>query len=104
MVSRIYLRKHSIFQGFFEFCDCFLRQTPKLNKVFRYSPFTVGVSSAGPPCNQLENVADTSGSSKSLERWEDSDVRLLITTWADHKQCQTTHPGRFAPNSRLLVD
>ena len=73
-------------------------QTLKLNKVFRYSPFTVGVSSAAPPCNQLEtvadssgscnqpeNVADTSGSSKNLERWEDSDVRLLITTWADHK-------------------
>ena len=33
-------------------------------------------------CNQPENVADTSGSSKNLERWEDSDVRLLITnTW-----------------------
>ena len=70
----------------------------ELNKVFRYSPFAVGVSSAAPPCNQLENVADssgscnqpenvadTSGSSKNLERWEDSDVRLLITTWADHK-------------------
>ena len=32
----------------------------ELNKDFRYSPFTVGVSSAAPPCNQLENVADSS--------------------------------------------
>jgi len=85
-------RKHPIFQGFFERSDCFLRKTLKLNMVFRYSPFTVGVSSASPPCNQLEtvadssglcnqpeNVADTSGSSKKTGKMEDSDVRSLIT-------------------------
>ena len=55
--------------------------------VFCYSPFTVGVASAAPLCNQLEtvayssglcnqpeNVADTSGSSKT---WKDRKIPLF---------------------------
>ena len=70
---------------------------------------STGLQEIANPSRSISAVASvsterTNGSSK-LDRWEDSDVRLLITTWSDHVETRIQSSAeRQSENVREMVN